>query len=194
MQNFIGVFVLAKSDRSVEVGCSTAVLCSISNIANELGRPVKWNLLLCHSVMITKLANHRHCYKYRGSYTLPYCEKKIINHFIVKKWVQERFLKTCLWLLPLVLLVGKAGSANAANSVVSNGSAQQHLRSSVSRPYSLGKIFPVISLPFWRRWKLSFIQILNLLDLTTERSVEPDLMEFEDGKHRLEIDKLLSAM
>jgi predicted dehydrogenase len=78
MQNFIDCVRSRKNPIApVEVGCSTAVLCSISNIANELGRPVKWNPATLSFGDDNEARNHRlYWYKYRGSYTLPYCEKR----------------------------------------------------------------------------------------------------------------------
>jgi len=77
MQNFIDcVRSRKKTIAPVEVGCSTAILCCLVNIANELKRPVHWNPATLTFVDDEEAANHRlYWYKYRNPYTLPYCNK-----------------------------------------------------------------------------------------------------------------------
>jgi hypothetical protein len=72
MQNFIDcVKSRQKPVASIEVGCSTAITCCLGNIANELGRPVKWNPATYTFVDDTEAAGHRLMnYQYRRPYHL----------------------------------------------------------------------------------------------------------------------------
>ncbi len=72
MQNFIDcVKSRQKPIASIEVGCSTAITCCLGNIANELGRPVKWNPATYTFVDDTEAAGHRLMnYQYRRPYHL----------------------------------------------------------------------------------------------------------------------------
>ena len=72
MQNFIdSVRSRTKPIASIEVGCSTAITCCLGNIANELGRPVKWNPATYTFVDDTEASNHRLMnYNYRRPYHL----------------------------------------------------------------------------------------------------------------------------
>lgn len=72
MQNFIDC-VRSRKDpiAPVQVGCSTAILCCLGNIANELQRPVKWNPATHHFIDDEEASNHRLMqYKYRNPYKL----------------------------------------------------------------------------------------------------------------------------
>ena len=56
---------------SIEVGASTAITCCLGNIANELGRPVKWNPATYSFVNDEEACNHRLMnYEYRRPYKL----------------------------------------------------------------------------------------------------------------------------
>lgn len=72
MQNFIDcVRSRQKPIASIEVGCSTAVMCCLGNIANELKRPVKWNPATLTFVNDKEAENHRLMnYEYRRPYSL----------------------------------------------------------------------------------------------------------------------------
>ncbi len=71
-QNFIDcIRSRKKTVAPIEVGCSTNTLCCIANIANELGRPVKWNPATLSFGDDKEAANHRlYQYQYRGQYCL----------------------------------------------------------------------------------------------------------------------------
>ncbi len=74
MQNFIDS-VRSRKDpiAPVEVGASTNILCCNVNIANELGRPVKWNPATKSYVDDKEAESHRlYYYEYRNPYKLPY--------------------------------------------------------------------------------------------------------------------------
>jgi len=72
MQNFIDcVRSREKPIATVEVGCSTAITCCLGNIANELGRPVKWNPATNTFINDKEAAAHRLMhYDYRRPYKL----------------------------------------------------------------------------------------------------------------------------
>ena len=72
MQNFIdAVRSRTKPIASIEVGCSTAITCCIGNIANELGRPVKWDPATYTFVDDKEACSHRLMhYEYRRPYHL----------------------------------------------------------------------------------------------------------------------------
>ena len=72
MQNFIDcVRSRQKPIASIEVGCSTAITCCLGNIANELGRPVKWNPATYTFIDDKEAADHRLMnYEYRKPYHL----------------------------------------------------------------------------------------------------------------------------
>jgi predicted dehydrogenase len=72
MQNFIdAVRSRQKPIASIEVGCSTAITCCLGNIANELGRPVKWDPATYTFVDDKEAAGHRLMhYEYRRPYHL----------------------------------------------------------------------------------------------------------------------------
>lgn len=72
MQNFIDcVRSRKKPIAPIEVGASTAKLCCLGNMANELGRTVKWNPATQSFGDDMEAWNHRlYHYKYRGSYKL----------------------------------------------------------------------------------------------------------------------------
>jgi hypothetical protein len=56
---------------SIEVGCSTAITCCLGNIANELGRPLKWDPATYTFVEDKEAASHRLMhYEYRRPYHL----------------------------------------------------------------------------------------------------------------------------
>jgi predicted dehydrogenase len=55
---------------SVEVGHSSCTVCTLGNIANELGRPVKWNPIVEKFVGNDAEATARLHYKYREGYSL----------------------------------------------------------------------------------------------------------------------------
>ena len=56
----------------VEVGCSTAILCCLVNIAHELQRPVKWDPATVSFINDKEAEAHRlYWYQYRNPYTLP---------------------------------------------------------------------------------------------------------------------------
>jgi len=72
MQNFIDS-VRSRKDpiAPIQVGCSTAILCCLGNIANELKRPVKWNPATNHFINDEEASNHRLMhYEYRSTYKL----------------------------------------------------------------------------------------------------------------------------
>lgn len=72
MQNFIDC-VRSRKDpiAPIEVGCSTAILCCLGNIATELERPVKWNPATLKFVDDDEATHHRlNSYKYRNPYKL----------------------------------------------------------------------------------------------------------------------------
>jgi predicted dehydrogenase len=59
----------------VEVGCSTATLCCLVNMAHELNRPVKWDPATVSFVNDKEAEAHRlYWYQYRNPYSLPYWE------------------------------------------------------------------------------------------------------------------------
>ncbi len=72
MQNFIdAVRSRQKPIASIEVGCSTAVTCCLGNIANELGRPVKWDPATYTFIDDKEACSHRLMnYEYRRPYHL----------------------------------------------------------------------------------------------------------------------------
>jgi predicted dehydrogenase len=72
MQNFIdSVRSRQKPIASIEVGCSTAITCCLGNIANELGRPVKWNPATFTFIDDKEATDHRLMnYEYRRPYHL----------------------------------------------------------------------------------------------------------------------------
>jgi predicted dehydrogenase len=72
MQDFIDSVRSRKQPiASIHVGASTAVLCCLGNIANELKRPVKWNPATNCFVDDPEAAAHRLMhYEYRGAYKL----------------------------------------------------------------------------------------------------------------------------
>ncbi len=72
MQNFIdAVRSRTKPIASIEVGCSTAITCCIGNIANELGRPVKWDPATYTFIDDKEACSHRLMhYEYRRPYHL----------------------------------------------------------------------------------------------------------------------------
>ena len=72
-QNFIDcIRSRQKPIASVEVGCSTAILCCLVNMAHELKRPVKWNSATLSFVNDKEAEAHRlYKYQYRNPYTLP---------------------------------------------------------------------------------------------------------------------------
>jgi hypothetical protein len=72
MQNFIDcVRSRQKPIASIEVGCSTAITCCLGNIANELGRPVKWNPATYTFIDDKEASDHRLMnYEYRKPYHL----------------------------------------------------------------------------------------------------------------------------
>jgi hypothetical protein len=72
MQDFIdAVRSRQKPIAPIEVGASTAILCCLGNMANEMQRPVKWNPATLSFGEDKEAWNHRlYHYKYRGSYTL----------------------------------------------------------------------------------------------------------------------------
>ena len=74
MQNFIDCVRSRQNPIApVEAGCSTAILCCLSNIAHELKRPVKWDPVTLSFVNDKEAEAHRlYWYKYRSTYTLPY--------------------------------------------------------------------------------------------------------------------------
>lgn len=73
MQNFIDCVRSRENPIApVEVGCSTNTLCCLTNIALELGRPVKWNPATLSFVNDKEAAAHRlYWYQYRNPYSLP---------------------------------------------------------------------------------------------------------------------------
>lgn len=77
MQNFVDCVRSRENPIApVEVGCSTNTLCCLSNIARELGRPVKWNPATLSFEGDKEAAAHRlYRYQYRNPYTLPYFDK-----------------------------------------------------------------------------------------------------------------------
>jgi hypothetical protein len=78
MQNFIDAIRNHRDPIApVEYGCSTNTLCCITNIARELGRPVRWNPATLNFEGDKEAAAHRlYYYDYRRPYTLPYLEKR----------------------------------------------------------------------------------------------------------------------
>lgn len=72
MQNFIDSVKSRKDPIApIHVGCSTAILCCLGNMATELGRPVKWNPATLHFVDDEEASKHRLMqYKYRNPYKL----------------------------------------------------------------------------------------------------------------------------
>jgi predicted dehydrogenase len=72
MQNFIdSVRSRQKPIASIEVGCSTAITCCLGNIANELGRPIRWDPATCTFTDDKEASNHRLMnYEYRRPYHL----------------------------------------------------------------------------------------------------------------------------
>jgi predicted dehydrogenase len=72
MQNFIdSVRSRQKPIASIEVGCSTAITCCLGNIANELGRPIRWDPATCTFANDKEASNHRLMnYEYRRPYHL----------------------------------------------------------------------------------------------------------------------------
>lgn len=72
MQDFIdAVRSRKKPIASIEVGCSTAITCCLGNIANELGRPVKWDPATYTFVDDKEACSHRLMhYEYRRPYHL----------------------------------------------------------------------------------------------------------------------------
>jgi predicted dehydrogenase len=72
MQNFIdSVRSRQKPIASIEVGCSTAITCCLGNIANELGRPIKWDPATYTFADDKEASNHRLLnYEYRRPYHL----------------------------------------------------------------------------------------------------------------------------
>jgi len=78
MQNFIDCVRSRQNPIApVEVACSTAILCCLSNIANELKRPVHWNPATLSFEGDKEAAAHRlYWYQYRNPYHLPYCRKQ----------------------------------------------------------------------------------------------------------------------
>jgi len=73
-QNFIDCVRSRKNPIApVEVGCSTAIVCCLVNIAHELKRPVKWDPATLSFVNDKEAEAHRlYRYQYRNPYTLPY--------------------------------------------------------------------------------------------------------------------------
>ncbi len=72
MQNFIdSVRSRQKPIASIEVGCSTAITCCLGNIANELGRPIRWEPATYTFADDKEASNHRLMnYEYRKPYHL----------------------------------------------------------------------------------------------------------------------------
>jgi len=72
MQNFIdSVRSRQNPIAPVEVGCSTAILCCLGNIATELERPVSWNPATLSFGDDKEAENHRlNMYEYRRPYSL----------------------------------------------------------------------------------------------------------------------------
>ncbi len=72
MQNFIdSVRSRQKPIASIEVGCSTAIVCCLGNIANELKRPLKWNPATFTFDNDPEASKHRLMhYEYRRPYHL----------------------------------------------------------------------------------------------------------------------------
>lgn len=72
MQNFIDcVRSREKPIATIEKGCSTAITCCLGNIANELGRPVKWDPATNTFINDPEAAAHRLMhYEYRRPYSL----------------------------------------------------------------------------------------------------------------------------
>lgn len=72
MQNFIDcVRSREKTIAPIEVGCSTAITCCLGNIANELGRPVKWDPATYTFINDPEASKHRlMSYEYRSPYHL----------------------------------------------------------------------------------------------------------------------------
>ena len=72
MQNFVDcVRSREKPIATIEKGCSTAILCCLGNIANELGRPIKWDPATYTFVNDKEATAHRLMgYEYRAPYSL----------------------------------------------------------------------------------------------------------------------------
>lgn len=72
MQNFIDSVRSRKNPIApIEVGCSTAILCCLGNIATELERPVNWNPATLSFGDDKEAVNHRlNMYEYRRPYSL----------------------------------------------------------------------------------------------------------------------------
>ena len=77
MQNFIDCVRSRQNPIApVEVGCSTNILCCLTNIASELKRPVHWDPATVSFVNDKEAEMHRlYWYQYRNPYTLPYWKK-----------------------------------------------------------------------------------------------------------------------
>ena len=76
MQDFVNCVRSRKNPIApVEAGCSTAIICILTNIARELGRPVRWNpATLCFDGDEEAHASRLYYYDYRNPYKLPYCQ------------------------------------------------------------------------------------------------------------------------
>jgi len=74
MQNFVdSVRSRQNTIAPVEVGCSTAIVCCLVNIAHELGRPLNWDPATASFVNDREAEAHRlYNYQYRSPYVLPY--------------------------------------------------------------------------------------------------------------------------
>jgi predicted dehydrogenase len=72
MQNFIDcVRSRQKPIATIEKGCSTAIACCLGNIANELGRPIKWDPATNTFISDKEAEAHRLMnYEYRAPYHL----------------------------------------------------------------------------------------------------------------------------
>jgi hypothetical protein len=72
MQNFIDCVRSRKNPIApVEVGCSTNTLCCLTNMALELGRPIKWDPATLSFNDDEEAKSHRlYHYKYRRPYSL----------------------------------------------------------------------------------------------------------------------------
>lgn len=72
MQDFVdSIRSRRKPIATIEVGCSTAITCCLGNIANELGRPVRWNPATYTFVDDKEACEHRLMnYEYRRPYKL----------------------------------------------------------------------------------------------------------------------------
>ena len=78
MQNFIdAIRNHVDPIAPVEYGTSTNTLCCLTNIARELGRPVRWNPATLNFEGDKEAAAHRlYYYEYRRPYHLPYLDKR----------------------------------------------------------------------------------------------------------------------